>query len=67
MATLGGGSFFGKVGSFEPGYALDALVLDDSIFPTVLDLSIHDRVERLAYVADDRCISAKFVAGRKIK
>ena len=30
MATKGGGRFFGRVGSFEPGYAFDAVVLDDS-------------------------------------
>ena len=24
MATIGGGSFFGKVGSFEKGYEFDA-------------------------------------------
>ena len=30
MATKGGGAFFGKVGSFEPGYQFDAVVLDDS-------------------------------------
>ena len=30
LATKSGGSFFGKVGSFEPGYAFDALVVDDS-------------------------------------
>ena len=30
MGTKAGGSFFGKVGSFEPGYELDALVLDES-------------------------------------
>ena len=30
MATRGGGEFFGKAGSFEPGYEFDAVVLDDS-------------------------------------
>ena len=29
MATAAGGSFFGKVGRFEPGYQLDAVVLSD--------------------------------------
>jgi guanine deaminase len=29
LATLGGGSFFGQVGSFEPGYEFDAVVLKD--------------------------------------
>ena len=31
LATKGGGSFFGKVGSFEKGYAFDALVIDDAV------------------------------------
>ena len=30
MATMGGGAFFGKVGSFLEGYEFDALILDDS-------------------------------------
>ena len=29
IATKSAGSFFGKVGSFEPGYEFDALVIDD--------------------------------------
>lgn len=29
MATKGGGAFFGKVGSFEPGYEFDAVVCDE--------------------------------------
>lgn len=33
LATMGGGAFFGKVGSFEEGFAFDALVLDDSACP----------------------------------
>lgn len=30
LATAGGGSFFGRVGSLAEGYEFDALVLDDS-------------------------------------
>ena len=30
MGTEGGGSFFGKVGSFKEGYEFDAVVLNDS-------------------------------------
>ena len=30
LATMGGGQFFGKVGSFLDGYELDAVVLDDA-------------------------------------
>ena len=56
MATLGGGSFFGPVGTFAQGYAFDALVLDDRRYPTVLPLSIQQRVERLAYLAEESCL-----------
>ena len=31
IATKSAGSFFGKVGSFEPGYDFDALVIDDAV------------------------------------
>lgn len=67
MATLGGGGFFGKVGTFAPGYELDALVLDDSHLRSILDLNIQQRLERVAYLGDDRCLTAKFVAGRRVK
>ena len=67
LATKGGGSFFGKVGSFEPGYEFDALVIDDSIAPTPMDLSLEDRLERAVYLGLDRDgIRAKYVRGEKI-
>ena len=66
MGTEGGGSFFGKVGSFKEGYEFDAVVLNDSTIPTPLKLSPKDRLERLVYLSDDRNITAKYVAGRKI-
>ena len=67
LATLGGGSFFGPVGTFAPGYAFDALVLDDRRYPTVLPLSIQQRVERLAYLGEESCLTAKFVSGTRIQ
>ena len=36
MGTEGGGSFFGKVGSFKEGYEFDAVVLNDSTILTCL-------------------------------
>ena len=66
MGTEGGGSFFGKVGNFKEGYEFDAVVLNDSTIPTPLKLSPKDRLERLIYLSDDRNITAKYVAGRKI-
>lgn len=66
MATKGGGSFFGKVGSFEPGYELDAVVLDDSALKTPMQLTLRQRLERIVYLSDDRQIFAKFVAGEAV-
>ena len=63
MATRGGGSFFGKVGSFEPGYQLDALVLDDTDLNTPAELDERQRLERICYLGDERQIAAKVVGG----
>lgn len=66
LATKGGGAFFGKVGSFEEGYEMDAVVLDDSRLEHPQDLSVKARLERLIYFSDDREICAKYVKGTKI-
>ena len=66
MATKGGGEFFGKVGSFEPGYEFDAVVLDDSRLKHPQPLDIRSRLERMIYLADDREIHAKYVKGQEI-
>ena len=50
----------------EEGYEFDAVVLNDSTIPTPLKLSPKNRLERLIYLSDDRNITAKYVAGRKI-
>ena len=68
MATKGGGAFFGKAGSFDKGYSFDALILDDMSIPTTReDLSVMERAERFIYLGDDRYISGKIVAGKRIK
>ncbi|MGM9598296.1 MAG: amidohydrolase family protein [Faecousia sp.] len=66
IATVGGGSFFGKVGSFEPGYEFDALVLDDSGLDHPQELSLRSRLDRCLYLADDRDIKAKYVRGHQL-
>ena len=65
MATKSAGSFFGRVGSFEPGYEFDALVIDDH------DLnhdhySLLERLERYIYLGDDRQIEKRFCRGKEI-
>ena len=67
MATKGGGSFFGKAGSFEEGYAFDALVLDDSSEPAAHPLTVRDRLERAFYQELDKTgIVMKFADGERI-
>ena len=67
MATKGGGSFFGKAGSFEEGYAFDALVLDDSSEPAAHPLTVRDRLERAFYQELDKTgIVMKFADGDRI-
>ena len=66
IATKSAGSFFGKVGSFEPGYDFDALVIDDSVlYPD--EYSLLHRLERFIYVGDDRQITHRFCRGQEIK
>ena len=65
IATKSAGRFFGRVGSFEPGYEFDAIVIDDG------DLN-HDhysllhRLERYIYLGDDRQILHRFCRGKEI-
>ena len=67
LATKGGGRFFGNVGSFEVGYEFDAVVMDDSVLVHPQDLSLAERMERAVYLGlDEKNITAKYVAGRKI-
>lgn len=66
MATKGGGEFFGRVGSFEEGYEFDALVLDDAFLSSQKKLDEISRLERLVYLADQRCMRQKYVSGVKV-
>lgn len=69
LATKGGGSFFGKVGSFEEGYEFDALVIDDSSQEDsdFNKYSVEERLERFIYIGDFKNIVARYVAGNKIE
>jgi guanine deaminase len=65
IATKSAGSFFGKVGSFEPGYEFDALVINDSVlYPS--EYSLLHRLERFIYLGDDRQIEHRFCRGKEI-
>lgn len=66
LATMGGGAFFGKVGSFTEGFELDALVIDDASLPSPRPLTLTDRLARVAYLSDDRHIAGKYVRGEQL-
>ncbi|MCD7844592.1 MAG: amidohydrolase family protein [Oscillospiraceae bacterium] len=62
MATEGGGSFFGKAGSFQPGYEFDAVVVDDTGYCQRKD-AMETRFEQLIYRGRDSMVVDKYVAG----
>lgn len=66
LASKGGGAFFGKVGSFEPGYEFDAVILDDARLEHPQTLTVKQRLERVIYLGDEREVAGKYVAGRKV-
>jgi guanine deaminase len=66
LATKSAGSFFGKVGSFEPGYEFDAVVIDDHDLNHD-NYSLLHRLERYIYLGDDRQIKHRFCQGQEIK
>ncbi len=66
LATKGGGSLFGKVGSFEEGYEFDALIIDDSSLVFGNDLTLDERLQKFMYIGDDRNISERYVSGNQI-
>ncbi|MDL2294780.1 amidohydrolase family protein [Ruminococcaceae bacterium OttesenSCG-928-D13] len=67
LATRGGGSFFGQVGAFEPGWEFDAIVVDDSEIVCPFELTLQERLERLVYLGGDRNVKEKYVQGRRVK
>ena len=67
LATKGGGSFFGNVGSFEEGYEFDAVVMDDSVLVHPQSLNLAERMERAVYLGlDQKKVISKYVFGRKV-
>lgn len=64
-ATKSAGSFFGKVGSFEPGYEFDALVIDDHEL-NFDHYTLEQRLERFIYLGDERNIIHRFCRGKEI-
>lgn len=67
MATKGGGKFFGKVGSFEAGYAADFLVIDDTSIQDIHPRTTQERLERFLFTGDKHHIAKVYVNGTEIK
>jgi len=66
MATKEGGSLFGKVGSLEPGYEFDALVIRDFSDP-FRNIAPEETVERFCYTGNPADILAGFIHGEIVR
>lgn len=66
LGTIGGGKFFGKVGSFESGYEFDAIVVDDSRYTVQNQWDDLQRLEKTIYLSYDFDVIHKYVQGRKL-
>lgn len=66
LGTKGGGEFFGRVGSFEEGYELDAVVIDDAPPKHFQSITLKERLERFVYLSNGSEITHKFVFGTQI-
>ena len=66
LGTIGGGKFFGKVGSFESGYEFDAIVVDDSRYTVQNQWDDVQRLEKTIYLSYDSDVIHKYVQGRKL-
>ncbi len=65
LATKSGGSFFGKVGAFEPGYEFDALLINDD-YLNYDNFSLEHRIQRFIYLGDDRDIRRRWCRGKEL-
>ena len=64
LATKASGSFFGQVGSFEPGYDFDALVVEGD---DLMERTPFERLEQFLYDGDDRDIKARYCRGKLVE
>lgn len=66
LGTIGSGSFFGRVGSFEPDYEFDAIVIDDHDLQPPYPLTIPERLAKIIYLSNNEHMQAKFVRGQRL-
>lgn len=67
LATKGGGSFFGKVGSFEKDYEFDALIINDDPNSVYNHFTLEERLEKYIYTGSTQDITKMYVRGKEIK
>lgn len=67
LATKGGGSFFGKVGSFEQGYEFDALIIDVESLNVGKSLTIEEKLQKYLYIGTSDNIIHRYVRGIRIE
>jgi len=66
LATKRGGSYFGKVGSFEKGYKLDMLVIERDKLADIKDFSLVEKLQRFIYSGNDEMILERYCEGVKL-
>lgn len=67
LATKGGGNFFGNTGSFEAGYTLDALIINEDDQLLKNELTPLARLQRYLYSGDNSSIIARYLEGKKLQ
>lgn len=65
LATSAGARYFGAGPGFAKGDALHAAVLTDSMLPPSRPLTPFERLERLIYADDPRCVCAVWSEGKR--
>lgn len=63
LASKGGGSFFGSVGSFEPGSDADIVILDEAEGFRTSCHSIEERLEMAVYRSSELPVKEKYIRG----
>lgn len=63
LASKGGGSFFGSVGSFEPGFDADIVILDEAEGFRTSCHSIEERLEMAVYRSSELPVKEKYIRG----
>ena len=66
MGTKLNGKFFGEdIGSLEPGFRMDALVINEND-PVVSTMTLIERLERFIYCGHSQDIVARYLEGNKL-